>query len=140
MKHKDLVLNAKLWLVRSKSCNPVFCERGSSRLGEFPDAIGWTATDCFLIECKASVSDFNADKNKPFRADESGLGSRRYYCMTREIFEKVVVPEGWGVLICAGEGEVYQERLRGSAEFKRNFEKEVMFLRPRIFQVQQFGT
>lgn len=43
MKHKDLVFLAKQWLIKSKSCNPVFTERGSAKNSEFPDAVGWNS-------------------------------------------------------------------------------------------------
>lgn len=98
--HKDLLLKAKQWLIGTNRCNPVFIERGSQRLCEFPDAIGWDAKECIVVECKASLEDFRADKKKACRLT-GGLGSQRYFMIPqalRSVVEKEM-PQGWGLLV-----------------------------------------
>lgn len=147
MKHKELVEKARYWLVVSKGCNPVFMEKGSANCNEFPDAIGWTANDSILVECKISVSDFRADKKKDFRHNKKGLGDYRYYLMPKTIYEKVKdeIPKGWGHLVVDdiyhSDGRTAQQvRLKASDKHKKNFSGEISFLRSRIFEIQRFGT
>jgi hypothetical protein len=64
--HADLVKRAECYLRNCLGCNPLFCERGSARNVEMPDAIGWNQ-QCIVIECKASKEDLAADAKKPFR-------------------------------------------------------------------------
>lgn len=66
MTHEELCERARRWLSGSRKCEPVFSNIASC--SEIPDAIGWSS--CYkwsgstVIECKASVSDFHADKKK----------------------------------------------------------------------------
>jgi hypothetical protein len=66
MSHDELCERAKHWLGGTRRCNPVFSNIASC--AEIPDAIGWSS--CYgwrgstVIECKTSVSDFYADKQK----------------------------------------------------------------------------
>ncbi len=139
--HKRLVEMASCWLRVSKFCNPVFTEKGSANLSEFPDAIGWTANDCIVVECKTSKQDFNNDIKKECRTNKEGLGNKRYYLLPRAIYEKVQIPDGWGVLIAEDYRSIArQERFKGSKEFDRNHLKEIYFLRSRILEIQRFGT
>jgi len=140
--HKQLVQLAKLWLMKSKGCNPVFTEKGSAQNSEFPDAIGWESSDCLIVECKVSVSDFHADKNKDFRINGQGLGKYRYYLIPKENLDLVknYLPEGWGLVVADSEHSMpHQERLMGSKEFISNIEAERNFLRSRILEIQRFG-
>ncbi len=142
MTHKELVDKAKRWLLISKGCNPVFTEKGSANISEMPDAIGWTANDCFVVECKTSVADFRNDKKKYFRINETGLGNYRYYLMPSEVYDKTYneISENWGHLIIRSyENFPQQVRLKGSKEHKRNLLNEVYYLRSRILEIQRFG-
>ena len=63
------------WLRGTRRCNPVFSKIASC--SEIPDAIGWSSTYSWegstVIECKTSVSDFYADKQKRIGfKDENG--------------------------------------------------------------------
>ena len=49
--HNQLVEKAKFWLKNAKKCNPVFAEKGSARIGEFPDAIGWNGDKVYQYAC-----------------------------------------------------------------------------------------
>lgn len=75
--HDDLVVMARKWLQPKHSVIvSEICAMGL----EQPDAIAWDGTITTLIECKASRSDFLADRKKIFRRYlDQGLGDYRYY-------------------------------------------------------------
>jgi hypothetical protein len=62
--------------------------------------MGWKATGrSILIECKASLSDFRADrKKKPRISKRTGIGELRYYMAPRGIIPENEIPTGWGFL------------------------------------------
>ncbi len=101
--HADLVLRAEKWLY-AFGCNVVFREFVAyTPSGEIPDAIGWKSGFSILIECKASRSDFLADKKKLFRKyPEHGIGSSRLYMCPPDIIQPEDLPEGWGLLWVRG--------------------------------------
>lgn len=61
MTHDELVRRAIRWL-RSKKFDPVLA--GIASCKEIPDAIGWSSSDCSVIECKTSLADFRRDRHK----------------------------------------------------------------------------
>jgi len=80
----------KCWVVASETYAP---------LTEIPDAIGWISGSSFLIECKASRSDFLRDKTKRSRKfSEIGLGNYRFYMAEPNLIKPEELPEGWGLL------------------------------------------
>lgn len=147
MTHKDLVKLGVNYLLNAKKCNPVFAERGSANISEVPDVIGWTSRECIIIECKASRADYLADRKKPSRKDNKGLGSRRYYLLTKDVYDVIVCSKftdcGWGILVAtesaSGVKSVRQVTCKGSVVFKSNIKAERDFLRSRIMQIQRFG-
>jgi len=116
--HDDLVRIAERWLARSPGyhagkdgrgqCNFVLTEAGCWMSAETPDAIGWYGGWTFLVECKATRSDFLADAKKSFRqTPEHGVGDFRYYLTTDEsIIAESDVPEKWGLLHLTPRGRV----------------------------------
>ena len=67
---------------------------------ENPDVFAFTRYYSVLIECKASRSDFLADKRKPFRKNpQLGVGMRRYYLVNDGVAKQEEMPEGWQLLI-----------------------------------------
>lgn len=67
---------------------------------ENPDVFAFTKYYSVLIECKASRSDFLADKKKPFRQDPlQGVGKRRYYLVNEGVCTQDEMPDGWQLLI-----------------------------------------
>ncbi len=102
--HADLVALAEKWLWR-QGCGVVFHDafRPSVYSGERPDAIGWRHNVSILVECKATRSDFLADRMKPFRAQPaSGVGDWRFYLCPKGIIAREDLPAGWGLLYTAG--------------------------------------
>ncbi len=139
MTHKELVKEAKTWLLTAKGCNPVFCEKGSQGCSEMPDAIGWTTEECIVIECKTSRSDLIANGKKSL-----ALGNKKYFMMTKDLFNqcKDIIPDGFGIVTingCDGNWYSRQERFKDSTIFPRCHMSEIRYLRSRILEVQRYG-
>ncbi|WP_242880773.1 hypothetical protein [Stenotrophomonas maltophilia] len=102
--HADLVKIAGRWLRNTAGCSVVLEELcAATGNGENPDAIGWRCGQTMLIECKASRSDFLADRKKPFRADPSrGLGMYRYFLAPKGLLRPEEMPDRWGLLEVSG--------------------------------------
>lgn len=107
MTHAQLVEKAVRWL-RSYRCGVVLSEQACAN-GEMPDAIGWKgACHSVLVECKATRSDFLADRAKPFRLKpQQGVGCERFYLAPAALIKRDELPPGWGLLECrAGKTEI----------------------------------
>ncbi len=102
--HADLVKIAGRWLRNTAGCSVVLEELcAATGNGENPDAIGWRSGQTMLVECKASRSDFLADRKKPFRADPSrGLGMYRYFLAPKGLLRPEEMPDRWGLLEVSG--------------------------------------
>lgn len=98
--HDDLVARCGHWLRSSKHKCPMVFEEPYSVLNEIPDVIGFKVLgQSYLIECKATRSDFLADKKKRFRKKpETGMGMYRYYACPKGLIEKKEVPSNWGLI------------------------------------------
>jgi hypothetical protein len=97
--HADLIALAATWL-RRKGCGVVITDMASGS-PETPDAIGWHNQWSFLIECKASRSDFLADRKKFFRRPEysdRAMGSYRYFLAPEGLLKPDEIPRPWGLL------------------------------------------
>lgn len=84
LSHPELVEIARTWLYQEHECDPILTDQdiiglGWGRDGEIPDVIGWGSRGCSdVIECKLSLSDVNADRDKPWRMQvDKGMGQRR---------------------------------------------------------------
>lgn len=98
MTHAELVKRAERWLSQSMGCGFVLTEL-SSLAREIPDAIGFKKSWSYLIECKASRSDFLADRHKGFRkAHEQGMGNYRFYMTPPGLIGVDELPDQWGLL------------------------------------------
>lgn len=104
MTHAELVLAAGRWLRGSAGCSVVLEELcAATSNGENPDAIGWRCQQTILIECKASRSDFLADRKKSFRANPGrGLGLYRYFMAPKGMLRAEEMPDRWGLLEVSG--------------------------------------
>ncbi len=102
MTHADLVARAARWLHNTLHHPIVLVEIGSTG-GESPDVIGWKTGHSTLIECKASRSDFLADRKKPFRLmPDLGMGRLRWYCAPPGVIAPADLPERWGLVEAHG--------------------------------------
>lgn len=110
--HTHLVNAAYKWVLKSGGCGVAFREfnTGASN-GEYPDVIGFYCGGSLLIECKASRSDFHADKTKRFRQfPQLGMGTKRYYCCPVGLLKFAELPKGWGLLEVNGDHKVKATR------------------------------
>lgn len=109
MTHNELVQRAEKWLRNSLHCRVVFCELDAyTRSGEIPDAIGFREASTIIVECKATLNDFYADRKKrsrnwnmPSRCKELGawypaLGNWRFYLTPPGLLNGKELPSGWG--------------------------------------------
>lgn len=97
-RHSELVERAARWLVSAKKCLIIASEIVTIN-HETPDAIGFTSSVSYLVECKTNRSDFISDGKKMFRKNpELGLGFYRYYMCPPGIIQIDDLPEKWGLL------------------------------------------
>lgn len=110
--HGVLVSRGFQYLKYGVGCSVVFKERSAS-VSETPDVLGFRYGKCsYLIECKASRSDFLEDKKKWFRRyPQSGMGLERYFMTPIGMLTPDELPEGWGLI------EVYPKE-RGSRRIR----------------------
>ncbi|MCE8013906.1 hypothetical protein [Billgrantia desiderata] len=99
--HDALVQRAGRWL-RQMGCGAVATEMQSILTQEQPDAIGWrtgaTRMVSILVEVKVSRSDFLADRKKPFRQNDEGMGDWRFFMAPPGLIRPDELPEGWGLI------------------------------------------
>jgi hypothetical protein len=107
--HAELVELGRDWLIKPyavsaphghSACGVVITEIvASTWAGEQPDVLGFCPKKSILIECKTSLSDFRADRNKPFREHpEFGIGCQRWFIAPMGIIPKSEIPPKWGLL------------------------------------------
>ena len=98
--HAFLIEQSAQWL--HKRCSVVITDLVTGA-GEIPDAIGWKNGHSILVECKASRSDFLADRHKSFRRDPVlGMGDALYYCAPKGMIQASDLIQGWGLLEWTG--------------------------------------
>lgn len=126
--HDYLVSKANWWLSVRRNCPVVLTERGvdPARAGfrqklEIADAIGWRwDMTSILVECKVSLADFKADKNKPHRKQgQVSLGQERWYLAPKGIIPVSEVPKHWGLLELKG-NRIYRTKLPTKKSFNEN--------------------
>lgn len=140
--HAALVNRAERWLRAGATipnyrgapervrCAVVLTERmGGS---ECPDAIGWARHSCVsvLIECKASRSDFLADRDKYFRDPDRqrhGMGRYRYYMTPRRLIKPEELPLGWGLIEVSPYRSFLVRMAAEQPEYARYFEMHLMW-------------
>jgi len=129
MDHEHLVRRAARWLANTKRCSVVITEMASG--GEEPDAIGWNGylAHSTLVECKATRSDFDADKWKVGRRriEALGKGNERYYLVPLNLLDYALAnaPEKWGVLV-AYKNRVEVKRKSSHFESAKGYEMAML--------------
>lgn len=99
--HKELVEISYKWVLKRGGCGVAFKELNTLACNrEYPDVIGFGSGEySVLVECKASYSDFVADKNKSFRiAPTLGMGKYRLYCCEEGLIKPEELPFQWGLI------------------------------------------
>ena len=144
--HDELVERAVRWL-KSQNCGVAFSDRfqATTWSGEQPDAIGWRSDASILIECKATRSDYLADKKKHFRrSPESGMGDWRFFLCPPGLIKPEELPKEWGLLyampkqIKRAHGIPTNTKWHTDKPFKANkhAEMQVMYSALRRFEVR----
>ena len=136
MTHPKLVEKAVAWL-RRYGCSVVLSEQ-SCASGETPDAIGWKrGCHSVVVECKASRSDFLADKDKPFRVKPTiGMGCERFYLASGGIIRADELPAGWGLLELRGREVLMAHRSAEDLRSARGFRYEMNLLLASLRRVE----
>lgn len=112
--HAALVEAARRWLSK---CHAIVITEVVASGSEKPDAMGWTCWNTTLVECKASRSDFLADKKKMFRRfPEEGMGDSRYYLAPAGLIAVEELPEGWGLIEVSGKTTTVKHEPRARYE------------------------
>ncbi len=143
MTHSELVLKATRWLKNTRRCGVVFTEKPSFQR-EIPDAIGWNGPRrSILIECKANLADFKADRKKKFRRKDpaSGMGKHRYYLTPPGLLAVNMLPEFWGLLEAHGRRvKVVREAQRMPVEMRDEITRHEHWLfYYALYGVQNYG-
>jgi hypothetical protein len=99
MTHEDLRKRAIQWLTNTKRCGVVLSEMVGG-CSEIPDAIGWKGHFSYLVECKASRSDFRANGDKIHVRAQRGVGRLRYFLVPEGLVQPEEVDDGYGLLWC----------------------------------------
>lgn len=98
IKHSQLVKEAAQWLRSTRGCMVVVSEMHCVNSLEYPDVIGWKGVgSSILVECKTSLADFRADKEKAHRQFE-GMGQERLFYAPKGIIPYGDLPVGWGLI------------------------------------------
>lgn len=94
--HAGLVHRAIRWLRVFHKCGVVFGEM-TAAVPYYPDALGWHVGFSILVECKASRSDFFADRKKGIHGEggDSFPGEERWYLTPPGLVKPEEVPAGW---------------------------------------------
>jgi hypothetical protein len=134
--HDRLVKLGRRYALRE--CPVVISEIAGGR--EEPDVIGFKhGGESLVIECKASRSDYLAEKKKSIRrelpprfaplahSNSAGMGSRRYYLTPENLVTVDELPQGWGLLELMKNKRTIGLRC-GSALFEKDAHAEINLL------------
>jgi len=115
------------WRICRRPACAVTITEMTTAISETPDVIGWTGTgSSFLLECKASISDFKADQNKAFRRHPSlGIGRFRFYLAPSGLLKPEQIPKGWGLLNASNGGRITMTKPSDVFEYKHDYEMGV---------------
>jgi hypothetical protein len=145
MTHAVLVGRAVRWLRNTMRCQAVLREFHCAT-DEIPDAIGWRYARAIVVECKTSVADYYADRQKPaFRAGRL-IGWKRYYLTRVGLIDPVAntLPSGFGLL--EYDGRIVNVRVQAQPrEVDRHEEVRILLsiarrAEKRVGDLQQFVT
>jgi hypothetical protein len=107
LSHADLVEAGARWLF-NKGFKVVLKELSTCSL-EIPDCLGFNSGHSFLLEAKATRSDFLSDKKKHFRRSPwQGMGLRRSYICPKYLIKPEELPENWGLIYVNENGKARQ--------------------------------
>lgn len=140
MTHADLVARAARWLRNTMRCSVVLTERTLRSGGEVPDAIGWTRQACHVVECKASRSDFCADRAKAHRRVPAiAMGQLRYFLTPPGLLKTDDIPDGFGLLEVEAFSTCVRTIVKAAAFPDSNRHRELCLLLSELGRYQRHG-
>lgn len=127
--HTRLVHYGARWLKKSCKCKIVLEEPFIWYSMEQPDVIGWELDGTsYLLEAKASRSDFFADKKKPHRKNNiRPIGMHRFYLCPPEMIHTFEVPEDWGLLWAYLDYKRVVIKVKKPGPLRKDYEKVAPF-------------
>ena len=132
--HEELRKAAVRWLTNSKKCSVVLSEMVSAA-GDIPDAIGWKYGFSYMVECKASRSDFHANKNKPHERANSGVGCHCFFLSVPEVIKIEDLEDSDYGLLWLGESGVIRVKKEPTTR-ETNHRKEICMLTSALRRVR----
>ena len=111
MNHTELVTRAVKWLRNYFHCRVILSELVAyTDSCETPDAIGWVFNQSILVECKANLADYYADRKKySRRPDLPALGHWRFYLTPPGLIIKPeAILDGWGLYEVHGRSIIHK--------------------------------
>ena len=151
MSHRELCLIAAKYLKNRGiqpfcKCQYVVCEL--ERIGECPDAFGFSWGSTQLIEVKISRQDFLSDKKKYWRTHpEFGLGMYRSYLCPEGIIKPSDLPQNWGLLYVNYKNKISVIIEAQKQESSFSEEQRLMYsilrregIKPQIFSYKKYKT
>jgi hypothetical protein len=118
----------------------VIASEVTTAANDIPDVIGWRSGWSYLIECKASRSDFFADRKKPQRNNGTGMGNFRYFMVPSGLIKPEELPAEWGLLEVEGRSvtETVRCKLRDLDTAAEREEKRVLLSLIRRIKAREF--
>ena len=146
MTHAVLVGRAVRWLRNTMKCHAVLREFHCTA-NEIPDAIGWRYARAIVVECKTSVADYYADRQKPAWRAGRLVGWKRYYLTTPRLIDPLAntLPTGFGLL--EYDGRIVHVRVQAQERSDADRHEEVRILlsvarrvEKRVGDLQKFAS
>jgi hypothetical protein len=147
--HRELCFKAASYLRKQgiqpfHTCPYVVCEL--ERVGESPDAFGFSWGSTQLIEVKISRADFLSDKKKYWRRrPEFGLGKYRSYLCPEGMIKESELPKDWGLLYISASGVIKEIIPAKQQEHSAYEEQRLMYsilrregIKPQIFSYKKY--
>lgn len=137
MTHNELISSGIKWL-KDFGCSVILKEK-KSITAEIPDLLARKSEISILLEAKASISDFRADKKKAYRIiPKKGVGNYRLFIAEKGLIPIEELLEGWGLLeVDSFSEEIIRTRCwkgniamecEGILKFQPNLEAEKLML------------
>ena|SRR3990167_1294960 len=142
MTHKDLVKIAERYLYKTKRCGFVFTDFSTAAF-ERPDAIGFTSSESYLIECKMSRGDFRNDfKKMRLQNPDGAMGNYRFYLCPEGLIKKEELPEHYGLIYVTDNMDI--RTIRGADyyndKFKRSHSEELKMMYSALRRLKKRGV
>lgn len=144
IKHALIALRYKRTLINGKPANSHldsirhFYPEIHGGIGEIPDIFCISNFATYVFEIKTSISDFNTDKKKEWRAEGFGLGDYRFY-ITDEFLDlsDKLTNSHWGYMKLKFNGRApYLDIVKISNKFEVDRSSEIAFIHSILYRLE----